>query len=54
MEFLRGGRVMAIELAPRASKDDVFLFKSPGGLLEQRNDDLQPPHVFANNSSFIK
>jgi hypothetical protein len=24
-----------------ASKDDVFLFKSPGGLMEQLNDCLQ-------------
>jgi hypothetical protein len=45
---------MAIELAPRASKDDVFLFKSPRGLMEQLNDDSQPPHLFAINSSFIK
>ncbi len=26
---------------PSASKDDVFLFKSPGGLMEQLNDCLQ-------------
>ncbi len=42
MPVLQEALRQQVQLAPSASKDDVFLFKSPGGLMEQLNDCLQP------------
>lgn len=42
------------DLPPVPVKMTSFYLNHLGGLMEQLNDDSQPSHVFANNSSFIK